>query len=242
MTDHARAVIVGGGVGGTSIAYHLAERGWTDIVARGSRGAHLGLHVPLGGPRRAAPLERHPHPDDDVRGRPVPPAHGRDGRGCGLARGRLAAAGVVAGKVRGAAAPGGLGADVRAAARAHHRRRGPGALPADVHGRGPRSRVAADRRLAGPVGARVRARRRCAREGRADHAAHARHAIDVRDGGVRGVEVEQRGERRRIVAEVVVLAGGMYTPELARARRHPRADRADGPRIPVHRGDRRRDP
>jgi len=32
MTDHARAVIVGGGVGGTSIAYHLAERGWTDIV------------------------------------------------------------------------------------------------------------------------------------------------------------------------------------------------------------------
>ena len=32
MTSHARAVIIGGGVGGTSIAYHLAERGWTDIV------------------------------------------------------------------------------------------------------------------------------------------------------------------------------------------------------------------
>jgi glycine cleavage system aminomethyltransferase T/glycine/D-amino acid oxidase-like deaminating enzyme len=30
--DHARAVIIGGGVGGTSIAWHLAERGWTDIV------------------------------------------------------------------------------------------------------------------------------------------------------------------------------------------------------------------
>jgi 4-methylaminobutanoate oxidase (formaldehyde-forming) len=32
MADHARAVIIGGGVGGTSVAYHLAERGWTDIV------------------------------------------------------------------------------------------------------------------------------------------------------------------------------------------------------------------
>src|SRR5204862_651316 len=32
MVEHARAVIIGGGVGGTSIAYHLAARGWTDVV------------------------------------------------------------------------------------------------------------------------------------------------------------------------------------------------------------------
>ena len=32
MAEHARAVIIGGGVGGTSIAYHLAGRGWTDII------------------------------------------------------------------------------------------------------------------------------------------------------------------------------------------------------------------
>jgi len=32
MAEHARAVIIGGGVGGTSIAYHLAELGWSDVV------------------------------------------------------------------------------------------------------------------------------------------------------------------------------------------------------------------
>ena len=32
MVEHARAVIIGGGVGGTSIAYHLTELGWKDIV------------------------------------------------------------------------------------------------------------------------------------------------------------------------------------------------------------------
>src|SRR5262245_59363344 len=32
MVEHARAVVIGGGVGGTSIAYHLAELGWTDLV------------------------------------------------------------------------------------------------------------------------------------------------------------------------------------------------------------------
>ncbi|HYX80494.1 MAG TPA: FAD-dependent oxidoreductase, partial [Actinomycetota bacterium] len=32
MTEDARAVIIGGGVGGTSIAYHLTELGWGDVV------------------------------------------------------------------------------------------------------------------------------------------------------------------------------------------------------------------
>ncbi len=32
MAEQARAVVIGGGVGGTSIAYHLAELGWSDIV------------------------------------------------------------------------------------------------------------------------------------------------------------------------------------------------------------------
>lgn len=32
MRDQARVVIIGGGIAGCSIAYHLAERGWTDVV------------------------------------------------------------------------------------------------------------------------------------------------------------------------------------------------------------------
>src|SRR3954471_12211253 len=32
LPDRARCVIVGGGVGGTSIAYHLAQLGWDDVV------------------------------------------------------------------------------------------------------------------------------------------------------------------------------------------------------------------
>src|SRR4051812_2190135 len=32
LPDSARCVVIGGGVGGTSIAYHLAELGWDDVV------------------------------------------------------------------------------------------------------------------------------------------------------------------------------------------------------------------
>lgn len=32
LPKHARVVICGGGVTGSSIAYHLAERGWNDVV------------------------------------------------------------------------------------------------------------------------------------------------------------------------------------------------------------------
>ena len=51
----ARAiVIVGGGVGGTSIAYHLAELGERDVAAARPRRADERLDVPLRGARRPA--------------------------------------------------------------------------------------------------------------------------------------------------------------------------------------------
>ena len=32
MKERARVVIIGGGIGGVSLAYHLTKLGWTDIV------------------------------------------------------------------------------------------------------------------------------------------------------------------------------------------------------------------
>ena len=32
VNDRARVVIIGGGIAGCSLAYHLAENGWTDVV------------------------------------------------------------------------------------------------------------------------------------------------------------------------------------------------------------------
>ena len=32
MTQHYRAVVIGGGIVGTAILYHLAKYGWTDVA------------------------------------------------------------------------------------------------------------------------------------------------------------------------------------------------------------------
>ena len=103
MVEHARAVIIGGGVGGTSIAYHLSALGWTDIIlvdraelTSGSTFHSAGL---VGQLRSTATLTRMmmygsdalPQPARRDRGRPV------------VARGRFAPARLDPGAVRGAA-------------------------------------------------------------------------------------------------------------------------------------------
>ena len=110
MVEHARAVIIGGGVGGTSIAYHLTELGWTDVVlvdraelTSGSTFHSAGL---VGQLRSSVTLTRMMMYGADA----VPAPRRRDRRRPVVARGRLAAAGVVAGAVRGAAPAGRLGA------------------------------------------------------------------------------------------------------------------------------------
>ena len=161
MVEHARAVIIGGGVGGTSIAYHLAELGWTDIVlvdraelTSGSTFHSAGL---VGQLRSSVTLTRMM-----MYGADAVPAAGRGDRdGSVVARGRLAAAGVDAasGSRSCAARPAG---PRRSACRSSSSRadEAQDRLPADVDRRRPRRGLAADRRLARPVGAGQRARRR----------------------------------------------------------------------------------
>ena len=123
MVEHARAVIIGGGVGGTSIAYHLTELGWTDIVlvdraelTSGSTFHSAGL---VGQLRSSVTLTRMMMYGAELYRRLAAETGDRPV----VARGRLAPAGLDARAVRGAAPAGRLGQDVRPAARAHHGRR-----------------------------------------------------------------------------------------------------------------------
>jgi dimethylglycine dehydrogenase len=55
MRTHAQAVVIGGGVVGCSILYHLAKLGWTEVVLLERERADIGLHLARGGeyPRAA---------------------------------------------------------------------------------------------------------------------------------------------------------------------------------------------
>ena len=156
----ARCVIVGGGVGGTSLAYHLAELGWDDVVllersqlTSGSTFHSAGLVGQLRGSVSLTKMMMHsvdalPAARGGVRVRPR------------LGRMRRHPARLERGADGGAAPPGRLGEDLRAAAGADLRRGGAGAVPADVDRGRARRRLAADRRLPRSLAADLRARRR----------------------------------------------------------------------------------
>ena len=54
LPPHARAVIIGGGVSGCSVAYHLSKLGWTDIVLLERKQLTCGTTWLCGGPGGAA--------------------------------------------------------------------------------------------------------------------------------------------------------------------------------------------
>ena len=216
MVEQARAVVIGGGVGGTSIAYHLAERGWSDVVlvdraelTSGSTFHSAGL---VGQLRSSVTLTRMMMYGVELYRR-LAAETGVDPAWHEVGSLRLASSEPRMEELRRQVGWGrtfGLPLELITADEARERFplmttdgvRGAVFLPTD--GWLDPSGLA----LAFAAGAR---------RGGVDIRNHTRVvAIDVSDGRVRGVEVEKRGERSTIATDVVVNAGGMFAPEIAR--------------------------
>ncbi|HEY7522639.1 MAG TPA: FAD-dependent oxidoreductase [Candidatus Limnocylindrales bacterium] len=216
MAEQARAVIIGGGVGGTSIAYHLTERGWRDVVlvdraelTSGSTFHSAGL---VGQLRSTVTLTRMMMYGVELYRR-LAEETGVDPAWHEVGSLRLASTHERFEELQrqaGWARTFGLPLELTSADEAQ--RRFPlmstegvlGALYLPTDGWLDPTNLA----LALAAGARARG---------AVLRQHARVvAMTVERGHVTGVTIEERGERAEIEAEVVVVAAGMYAPEVGR--------------------------
>jgi 4-methylaminobutanoate oxidase (formaldehyde-forming) len=217
LVEHARAVIIGGGVGGTSIAYHLTELGWRDVVlvdraelTSGSTFHSAGL---VGQLRSSTTLTRMMMYGAELYRR-LTAETGVDVSWHEVGSLRLASTKERFEELRrqaGWAKTFGLPLELITPAEAQAKFPlmtldgvlGAVWLPTDgwLDPSGLAQALAAGARSRG---ATIRQHTRVV-------------GIDVRDGQVRGVEVEGRGgERSTIEAEVVVNAAGMFAPEIGR--------------------------
>ena len=164
LPDRTRAVVIGGGVIGCSVAYHLATMGWKDVVllerdrlTSGTTWHAAGLMVTFGSTSETSTEMR-----KYTRDLYAPP-RSRDRAGDRLQAGRLHR-----GRRRRATAWRSTGASPRSTATAastctRSRRRGEGAVPARAHRRHPRRLLREGRRPRQPgrrhdgAGARARA-------------------------------------------------------------------------------------
>ena len=214
--EQARAVIIGGGVGGTSIAYHLTELGWDDVVlvdraelTSGSTFHSAGL---VGQLRSTVTLTKMMMYGVELYRR-LAAETGTDPSWHEVGSLRLACTPERLEELRrqaGWAKTFGLPLELISAAEAQRLFPlmstdgvlGAVFLPTDgwLDPSGLAQALAAGARKRG---ASIRTRTRVV-------------GIGVRDGLVTGVEVEHRGERSTIAADVVVDAGGMFAPEIAR--------------------------
>ncbi|MDQ6794928.1 MAG: FAD-dependent oxidoreductase [Chloroflexota bacterium] len=214
--EQARAVIIGGGVGGTSIAYHLTELGWGDVVlvdraelTSGSTFHSAGL---VGQLRSTVTLTKMMMYGVELYRR-LAAESGTDPSWHEVGSLRLASTTERLEELRrqaGWAKTFGLPLELISAAEAQ--RLFPLMTTDDVLGAvflptdgwlDPSGLAQALAAGARKRGASIRTRTRVV-------------GIGVRDGRVTGVEIEHRGARSTIAAEVVVDAGGMFAPEIAR--------------------------
>ena len=216
MVEHARAVIIGGGVGGTSIAYHLTELGWKDVVlvdraelTSGSTFHSAGL---VGQLRSSVTLTRMMMYGSDLYRR-LASETGTDPSWHGVGSLRLASSPERFEELRrqaGWAKTFGLpleliGADEAKALFPLMSIEGVlGAIYLPTDGWLDPSGLA----LALAAGARQR--------GASIRTQTRVVAIGSERGRVTGVTVEHKGERQEIRADIVVNAGGMFAPEIGR--------------------------
>ncbi len=214
--EQARAVIIGGGVGGTSIAYHLTELGWTDVVlvdraelTSGSTFHSAGL---VGQLRSSVTLTRMMMYGAELYRR-LTAETGVDVSWHEVGSLRLASTKARYEELQrqaGWAKTFGLPLDLISAREAQERFPlmtldgvlGAVWLPTDgwLDPSGLAQALAAGARARG---AQIRQHTRVV-------------GVNVERGRVTGIEVEHKGERSTIVADVVVNAGGMYAPEIGR--------------------------
>jgi glycine cleavage system aminomethyltransferase T/glycine/D-amino acid oxidase-like deaminating enzyme len=216
MVEHARVVIIGGGVGGTSIAYHLTELGWRDVVlvdraelTSGSTFHSAGL---VGQLRSTTTLTRMMMYGAELYRR-LTAETGVDVSWHEVGSLRLASTKARFEELQrqaGWAKTFGLPLELISAGEARERFPlmsiegvlGAVWLPTDgwLDPSGLAQALAAGARSRG---ASIRQHTRVV-------------GVNVARGRVTGVEVEHRGERSTIEAEVVVNAAGMYAPEVGR--------------------------
>ncbi|HKG55892.1 MAG TPA: FAD-dependent oxidoreductase [Candidatus Limnocylindrales bacterium] len=214
--EHARAVIVGGGVGGTSIAYHLAELGWSDVIlvdraelTSGSTFHSAGL---VGQLRSSVTLTKMMMYGVDLYRR-LAAETGVDPSWHEVGSIRLASSAERMEELQrqaGWAKTFGLPLELTTTAEAQRLFPlmstegvlGGVYLPTDgwLDPSGLAQALAAGARKRG---AQIRTRTNVV-------------GVGVEDGRVTGVDVEHNGERSTISADVVVDAGGMFAPEIAR--------------------------
>jgi 4-methylaminobutanoate oxidase (formaldehyde-forming) len=209
-------VVIGGGVGGTSVAYHLAELGWTDVVlvdrAELTSGSTFHSAGMVGQLRGSVTLTRMMMYGVELYRR-LAAETGVDPAWHEVGSLRLASTRARFEELQrqvGWARTFGLPLELITPAEASDR-----FPPMDTSGVLGAVWLPTDGWL-DPSNLALALAAGARRRGASIRPHHRVVGIGVRDGRVTGVDVEHAGERRTIGAEVVVIAGGMYAPELGR--------------------------